>query len=80
MDVHALGGVVLDEPLDAVHAEAVGPVAHPVPDDDGRWRGCEYSKCETSVTLDHHIFKDAAIEFMWEGCVNLRRPHATTPI
>ena len=55
VDVHSLGGVLLDDPLDAVHAEAVRPVAHPVPDDHGRrrGRGCElhsvdWKRCQSS--------------------------------
>ena len=40
VDVHPLGSVVLDHALDAVHAQAVGPVAHSVPDDDGGRNRC----------------------------------------
>ena len=90
VDVHSLGGVLLDDLLDAVHAEAVRPVAHPVPDDHGRrrGRGCEYrvegGKCQSS-----HFSRTTTPSFVeceGSGCVNIQKCqscqswfHATTP-
>ena len=69
VDVHSLGGVLLDDPLDAVHAEAVRPVAHPVPDDHGRrrGRGCELYSVEGKKMSVIPFFKDDRSEYRQIG-------------